>query len=140
MKETELIRKIADAMSGVGYEVTVGPSSILNRRMWQFDLPSLIRGLKYRPDLIVQNGDDFAVVEVKTRPFLFGGVIQARNYSQYFGAPTIVCVPDDIVPEIPASVMRFAGEEEIQVCSFSELTGALKTHLSTPQLQAWNKL
>ena len=126
MKEIEFIRQIAAVMSGLGYKVTVAPSSVPNKRKWPFDPRSWTRAAKYRPDLLVEDGEDYALVEAKTRPFLFGGVIQARNYAGYFGATVIVYVPDEIVEDIPSSVLRFAGEEDIQVCPFSKLPGALK--------------
>ncbi len=135
MREIDLIQQIAADIGDLGFNVTVDPSSVPNRRMWRYDPPSLWRGIKYRPDLIVDDGENFAIVEIKARPFLFAGVVQARNYAGYFGAPVILCVPDEIFPDIPSSVMKFAGEENIQVCPVSNLPSALSTQLTTPLLR-----
>ena len=132
MREADLVQQIAADIVELGFNVTVGPSTVPKQRMWRFDPLSLWRGIKYRPDLIVDDGENFAVVEIKARPFLFAGVVQARNYAGYFGAPVILCVPDEILPDIPLSVMKFAGEENIQVCPVSNLPSALSTQLITP--------
>ena len=125
----EIVQRIADNISQEGYQVTVAPSRIPNRRMWQFDPPYLFRGLKHKPDLLVQRGDQFAVVKVRTRPFLMGGVAHARDLSKYFGAPAIVCVPDEMLQEIPKSVLRFADEAEVGLSPMSSLPAMLSAVL-----------
>ncbi|MDE2938649.1 MAG: hypothetical protein OXR67_06980 [Chloroflexota bacterium] len=128
----EFVQQIAEDVSQKGFKVTVGPSRIPNRTMWRYDPPSLIRGLKFTPDLLIENSGKFAIVEARTRPFLFGGVADARKMAEYFGAPAIICVPDEVLREIPGSVLRFAVEERVQVTPFSGLTGALIDSFSSP--------
>lgn len=126
MLEVQFIPQVADAIRELGYAVTREPSRIPKRSLWQDAPASLFRGLKYRPDLLVECDDEFLVVEVKTRPVLLGGVIQAREYSKYFNAPVILCVPDDVFREIPDSVMSFASDSAIDICGISEIGGSIK--------------
>ena len=135
--QKELVHQIADDISQAGYEVTVDPSRIPNRKMWQFDPPYLFRGLKHKPDLLIQHGDQFAVINVRTRPFLMGGVADAHDLSQYFGAPAIICLPDEVLPDIPKSVLRFADEINIQVAPFSALVTTLGSSFSSPPPIEW---
>ena len=84
MLEVQFIPQVVDAIRGLGYTVTREPSRIPKRSLWQDAPASLFRGLRYRPDLLVECDDKFLIVEVKTRPALLGGVMQAREYSKYF--------------------------------------------------------
>lgn len=135
----EFVQQIADDVGQKGYKVTVEPSRIPNRTMWRYDPPFLIRGLKFTPDLLVEKGGVFAVVEAKTRPFLFGGVADARKLAEYFGVPAIICVPDKVLPEIPNSVLQFADEVNVQVAPFSALVTALGSSFSSPPPTEWGK-
>ena len=122
--------RVADTIRGLGYNLTQEPSRIPNRRFWRDDPASLVRGLRYRPDILVERGGEFAIVEVKTHPVLLGGVIQARQYSDYFGANVIVCVPDDIFPKIPGSARALADDRGIRLCPLAEIGDALRDLLS----------
>ena len=124
--ETNFIPQVADVIRQSGYKLTREPSRIPNRRLWQYDPASLVRGLRYRPDILVERGKKFVIVEVKTRPVLLGGIIQARQYADYFGAAVIVCVPNDVFPEIPTSVKNFAEEQGIRLCPLAGVGNALK--------------
>lgn len=129
MLELQFIPQVADAIRELGYDVTREPSRIPKRSLWQDAPASLFRGLRYRPDLLVECDDKFLIVEVKTRPVLLGGVIQAREYSKYFNAPVILCVPDNVFHEIPDSVMSFASDSEISICGISEVGDSIKKQL-----------
>ena len=126
MLEVQFIYQVADAIREFGYAVTCEPSRIPKRSLWQDAPASLFRGLRYRPDLLVECDDKFLIVEVKTRPVLLGGVIQAREYSKYFNAPVIFCVPDNVFDEIPESVMSFASDSAIDICGISEIGDSIK--------------
>ena len=93
--EISFIPQIEAIIRELGYKLTREPSRVPHRRLWQDDPASLVRGLRFRPDILVEHGKKIAIVEVKTRPVLLGGVIQARQYADYFGAAVILCVPDD---------------------------------------------
>ena len=127
--EISFIPQVAEVISQLGYKLTLEPSRIPNRRLWRDDPVSLVRGLRYRPDILVEHGGKFVIVEVKTRPVLLGGVIQARQYADYFGATVIICVPDDVFSEIPGSVRAFANDQGIRLCPLAEIGEALKALL-----------
>ena len=129
MLEVQFIPQVADAIEELGYAVTREPSRIPNRSLWQDAPASLFRGLRYRPDLLVERDDKFLIVEVKTRPILLGGVMQAREYSKYFDAPVILCVPDDVLSETPNSVMSFASDNAISICGISDIGDSIENRL-----------
>ena len=124
--EISFIPQIEAIIRELGYKLTREPSRVPHRRLWQDDPASLVRGLRFRPDILVEHGKKIAIVEVKTRPVLLGGVIQARQYADYFGAAVILCVPDDVSPEIPWSVKTFAEEQDIRLCPLADVGNALK--------------
>lgn len=132
MLEKDFIPKVGDTLSNLGYNVTLEPSRIPNWSMWQNDPASLIRGPKYRPDILVEHDQKYALVEVKTRAVLIGGVSQARQYSEYFDMPVILCVPDDVVDQVPRSVREFAGGQSIHICSLSDLGKVVVDILGDP--------
>ena len=127
--EISFIPQVEEQISPLGYKLTREPSRVPNRRLWQDDPASLVRGPKYRPDILVEHGKKFAIVETKTRPVLLGGVIQARQYADYFDAGVIICVPNDVFPEIPGSVKNFAEEQGIRLCPLDNVGNALKDML-----------
>ena len=124
--EISFIPQVEDVIRELGYKLTREPSKVPNRKLWQNDPASLVRGLRYRPDILVERGKKFAIVEVKTRPVLLGGVIQARQYADYFDATVIICVPDNVSPEIPRSVKTFSEEQGIRLCPLGDVGDALK--------------
>ena len=113
--EISFIPQVEDVIRELGYKLTREPSKVPNRKLWQNDPASLVRGLRYRPDILVERGKKFAIVEVKTRPVLLGGVIQARQYADYFDATVIICVPDNVFPEIPRSVKKLFRKSKAYV-------------------------
>lgn len=123
--EINFIPQVAEAIVGLGYKVTREPSRIPNRKLWQDAPVSLVRGPRFRPDILVEHKEEFVIVEVKTRPVLLGGVIQARQYADYFDAAVILCIPDDVFPEIPRSVREFADEQSVRLCPLAEVGDAL---------------
>lgn len=127
MQEQEFVQQIANKIGHLGYHVMPEPTKIPHRKIWHHDLPSIFRGPRYKADLLVEQGQDYLLVEAKTRPFLMGGVIQARNLSDYYDVPVVICVPDRIEKDIPNSVLRFASESSVTVSPLSDMATALKT-------------
>ena len=128
--EINFITRVTEAIRALGYNVTREPSRIPNRGFWRDDPASLVRGLRYRPDILVERGESFVIVEVKTRPVLLGGVMQASQYADYFGAAVIVCMPDDVFREIPGSVRAFAADRRIRLCPLAEIGETLRDLLN----------
>ena len=126
----DFVPRVTEAIRTLGYDLTQEPSRIPNRRFWRDDPVSLVRGLRYRPDILVERGGRFVIVEVKTRPVLLGGVIQARQYADYFDTTVIICVPDDTFPRIPESVRAFASDRRIGLCPLAKIGEALKDLLN----------
>ena len=131
---SDFTRQVAEIIEESGYKAILEPSEVPNRRLWQSDLASLIRGPKYHPDILVQGDGTVALIEAKTAPILLGGVMQARRYEDYFDADVIVCFPDTTFPEIPMSVREFAASQSIRLCPLSGIADALVELLgpSTP--------
>ena len=128
--EIDFIPRVVEAIRTLGYRPTQDPSRIPNRRFWRDDPASLVRGLRYRPDILVEHGGNFAIVEIKTSPVLLGGVIQAHHYAEYFGESVIICVPDDVFPEIPGSVRALANDRHVRLCPLAKIGDVLRDLLS----------
>ena len=69
--------EVATAIKGLGYKVIAEPSSVPNRKLWWEDPASMVRGLKYRPDFLVEHDGKFVIVETKAFPVFIAGVVQA---------------------------------------------------------------
>lgn len=110
-----------------GYSVTSEPTRTPNWKFWQEFWTTLMGVSKHRPGILVERGDDFLLVEAKTGPVLLGSVIQARNYADHYGADVVLCVPDESFSEIPSSVLDFADDNEIRLCSESQIGEAIKS-------------
>lgn len=125
-QEKDFAKQVAGKVAQLGYRVTVEPTQVPNRKMWQYDPSSVFRGPRYRADMLVEDGQDYLVLEAKTRPFLMGVVAQAHDLSGYFGAPVMICIPDGVEQEIPNSVFRFADETSVKVAPLSSLESELR--------------
>ena len=132
MLETDFVDRVAEEINGLGYKVTLEPTGIPGRRLWQNDPASLVRGPKYRPDILVEHHGEFAIVEIKARMVLLGGVMQARKYADYFGVSAIVCVPDEVYRETPGGVTEFADDQRVVLCPLSKVGRALSTIFGRP--------
>ena len=124
--EVHFISEVLENIRKSGYEATAHPTNIPNHKLWNDGLAALIRGPKYRPDILVEHAGRFVLVETKTGPVLLGSVIRARNYAVHFGANVVLCVPDESYPAIPRSVKEFAEGNIVQLCSKSEIGDTLK--------------
>ncbi len=120
------ILEVLEDIRKLGYKATANPTTIPNHKFWSDGLASLIRGPKYRPDILVEHAGQFVLVETKTGHVLLGSVVRARNYAIHFGAKVVLCVPDESYPIIPESVKEFAEGNIVQLCSKSELGDTLK--------------
>ena len=124
--------QVADAVREMGYKATTEPSRMPNLKFWPNGLMSWVRGPKYRPDIIVEDGNQLVIIETKARTVLLGSVIRARELGDYFGAPVILCVPDDSFSKIPGSVRDFADRANVRLCPLSQVGDALKELLGKP--------
>ena len=128
----EFERRVADAIRHLDYEVKIEPREIAKRGTWQERLISWMTQPTYipaMPSMVVSNGEKVALVEPKAYPILLGPVIQARHYADYFGAPIIICVPDEAFQHIPDSVREWAANNEIALVAIGEIGEALKSLL-----------
>ena len=76
--------------------------------------------------MFVALGEKVVLVEAKSYPVLLGSVIQTKHYADYFGAPAILCVPDDAFQKIPASVREWADANDIVLSPIGEIGNKLK--------------
>ena len=119
-------------VSSLGYTYILEPSRLPRRSFWKRDLSSLFRGGRYVPDMIVQNGDKFVVLELKRGLILLGAVLQARDYADYFGSPVVVCLSRADYLNTPGSVRKFVDPQIVRVCAVDELDAVLFDFLGSP--------
>ena len=79
-----------------------------------------------RPDMVVRHGEKTVMVEVKAYPILMGPLIQARHYADYYDAPILICLPDDVFPQILSSVRESAEENGIALTPIGEIGERLR--------------
>lgn len=132
MFESEVVSRVEEVLADWRHRVTLEPTKIPDRKLWQSDPASLIRGLKYKPDILIEHDEKMVIVEAKTHPVLLGGIIQARQYSEYFDMPVILCLPDEVVDQVPESVREFAWEQSVHICSLSDLGKVVVDILGDP--------
>ena len=122
--------QVVDTIKQLNYKVTMQPSPKSDRTAWFGRIASWFTeptNPESVPDMMVTSGGKSVLVEAKAYPILLGPVIQARYFSDYFGAPSIICVPDDAFPEIPYSVGESAELNDIVLCPIGEIGDSLKT-------------
>ena len=117
--------QVANVIKDLGYKVTPEPSSVPHRKLWWEDPASMVRGLKYQPDFLVEHDGKFVIVETKSFPVLIAGVVQARRTGDYFGTNTVLCLPDKVFSQIPMSVREFADEQSVHICPLAEVDEVL---------------
>ena len=96
------------------------------RRLWE------MRAM--RPDLVIENEGKSVVIEVKRRQVLPVGVEQVLDYVDALDAKGVICVPDAVLPNIARSVVRYANNTDIHICSISEVGDVLNHLLSSPDV------
>ena len=127
--EINFITRVTEAIRALGYNVTREPSRIPNRGFWRDDPASLVRGLRYRPDILVERGESFVIVEVKTRPVLLGGHA-GQSIRRLFWSSGDSLHADDVFREIPGSVRAFAADRRIRLCPLAEIGETLRDILN----------
>ena len=135
MTEIEMTRSVSEVAQNLGYQVDLDPSARWWRRGRREYLVPVNFGQKVRPDLLVRRGDRSAVVEIKNRGVLFGGVEQVALYADVFDATGVLCIPDDAYCDIPASVSGYAEDENVYLCPFSKIGEVLRRLLGEPDTQ-----
>ena len=121
VREKEFLPEVLRILTRAGHRVWVEPGGVPYRRSWRDDPASLVRGSKFRPDLVVEKDDKFVIVEVKSRLILLGDVMRAREYADYFDTPVVICVPDAAFAHIPSSVIAFSSDRNIRVSALREI-------------------
>ena len=123
--ESTTTDKIADAARELGYSVTLEPSRSPKQGFWPNGIASLLRSDHHKPDLLVQHGDAFVIVEARSQPVLLGGVMLARRLADRFDAPIVLCIEDDSFPKIPRSVQDYAKELNVRLSPLSDVGDVL---------------
>ena len=128
--EALFISKLADLLRGLGYDATEKPDRMPNRSAWKDTWDALLGEKPRRPDILVERDGKFIVVEAKARRVLTASVVLARQRADSFGTDVVLCVPDEFLPEIPLSVKVFAENNDVALCSESEIGRTLRKVLT----------
>ena len=121
MTEREMADSVQTVARELGYEVQIEPAVRRWRRPSRDYLVPVSFGGVVRPDLVVKNKGRSAVVEVNNRGVLFGGVEQVIQHAEVFKATGVLCMPDNVVAQIPASVAAYAEDENVHLCPISKI-------------------
>ena len=135
MSEREMAASVCSVAQNLGFEVQIEPSA----RWWRIPSRNYLVPISFggaaRPDLVVRHKDRSAVVELKNRGVLFGGVEQVIQYAEAFKAAGVLCMLDNVIQEVPAGVARYADEENVLICPISEIGEVLWGLLGQPDTQ-----
>ena len=127
----EFERCVFDTLKGLNYRVVTEPP-VPGCGGWQGRISSWLSERPRwpdGPDMAVAEGDRIILVEAKAYPILLGPVIQAGHYAEYYDAPMIICVPDEVFPQIPESVREWAEDSGIAISPIGEIGDRLKALL-----------
>ena len=133
--EAKFAHRVADAIKQLDYKVTVEPWPQPQHPTWIDRISSWLPKPSRSPlvpDMLVAYGKKKALVEAKPYPVLLAPIVQARHYSDYFGAPAIICVPDDAFPKIPESVCEWADLNNVVLAPFGKIGDELGMLLREP--------
>ena len=125
----EFEHRVAETIKRLNYRVTTDPLQSSEHSTWQDRISSWLTKPPpdlHGPDMLVANGEKVVLVEAKAFPVLLGSVIQVRHYADYFGAPAVICVPDDAYQKIPRSVQEWAEASGITLSPIGEIGDRLK--------------
>ena len=135
MTESEMAASVCSVAQNLGYEVQIEPAT----RRWRIQSRNYLVPISFggaaRPDLVVKHKDRSAVVELKNRGVLFGGVEQVIQHAEAFKAAGVLCMLDNVIQDVPASVAEYANEENVVICPISEIGEVLRRLLGQPDTQ-----
>ena len=130
MLEKEMTTQIHEVARQLGFNVTREPMVSNDSASRSRLLGRLRHPVKMKPDLLIEQDGKWVVVEVKRNQVLPGGVEQVLQYVDALGAKGLICVPDAVLPQIAASVTRYANGANVRICSLSEIGDVLTQLLS----------
>ena len=125
----EFERRVAETIKQLNYRVKTDPLQRSEHSTWQDRISSWLTKPPpdlQGPDMLVANGEKVVLVEAIAYPVLLGSVIQTRHYADYFGAPAVICAPDDAYQKIPLSVREWAEASGITLSPIAEIGDRLK--------------
>ena len=148
--EVQMTTKIIEVAQQLGFTATRAPATgrflghrrpgalkqrlLEQRRTWTLKQRLLWRRRPkaIRPDLVIENEGKSVVIEVKRGQVLPVGVEQVLDYVDALDAKGVICVPDAVLPNIARSVVRYANNTDIHICSISQVGDVLNHLLSSP--------
>ena len=92
----------------------------------QFRIFGWFRGRKFRPDIVIGNGERSAIAVVKSRAVMTYDVFLTHQARPKSDVGALICVPDKIFPRIRGSTKEYAEELDVHLCSLSNLKKELK--------------
>lgn len=119
--------RVLDALNQLDYRVMTNPPS--SGGGWKDRISSWLREPSKwpgGPDMVVKDGENVVLVEVKAYPILLGPVIQAGHYANYYKAPILICVPDEAFSQIPESVREWAEDNKIAISPIAEVVDRVR--------------
>ena len=125
------IAKLIRILEEHGFEAVQEPTNIPHRYRWLESIPFFSDKDRYRPDILVSYRNNHAIVEARQDIFP-GSVIHAHEYADHFNMDVVLCVPDESSDLLSRSIRRFASDNDVHVCSQSELGHVMDGILKTP--------
>lgn len=80
-----------------------------------------------KPDFIVEHAGKHVVIEVKSRPAMMSDISVVGQVKQAGLIGTLLCMPQDALVQIPSSVLSYADQLGVQLCSTDDVGDVLNT-------------
>lgn len=109
--EKELETELELSITGQGYNVV--PQKGLHQR------------LHWRPDFTVEQAEKQVVIEVKSRPAMMSDISVVGQVKQAGLIGSLLCMPQDALVQIPSSVLSYADQLGVQLCSTDDVGDVL---------------
>ena len=111
--------QIAQVAHTLGYETKIDPDK-------QSFVSELFLGRRFRPHILVKNGDRKTIVMATSRNVGLGYVNETRKYREKKEAGALICIPDWAFPHVGKDTKSYAKESNVRLCPLSEVGDALK--------------
>ena len=118
--ESSITDQVVQIAESLGYEARKEPITP------PFRIFGWFRERPFRPDIVVNRDDRFAVVVVRSHPIMMYDIFLTDQLRRKEGAEALVCVSDSAFGRVRGSSFEYAEELGVHLCRLSEFGDALE--------------
>ena len=130
LSRADFIYQVAEQLECAGYEFAHG-SVLIERRWWNRFIPGFLHSDETVPYLVVESDNIKIGIDIYPNTILISPIFRAYEVGTKFNIRMMICVPDDKVLDIPLSVIDMARDNNIKLCSPSDIKETLQLMLNS---------